>query len=166
MEFTFGGWISSYVVITNITNKEGATVFASLFWIAKAIFVFVFTFAPGTGSHKLKFLIISMMSSVFLTLFIIHIGETALACYTSCFLFGLGTSSMYALIMVFAIEEGLKIEESQTTNIVIAGAFSEGIITNLVGQLMYWFNPNMLFYSLLVISVLMWIIYNYSLTLI
>ena len=91
-------------MITNVTDSKGAAVFAGLFWVFKAIFVFVFTFAPGNASKKLKILILAMIGSGIISLLIVLAGERELACYVSSFLFGMGTSSMYPLILSFAVE--------------------------------------------------------------
>ena len=68
---------------------------------------------------------------------------------------------MYPLIMSFPVEEGLVILEEQTANIVIVGVVSEGILTALVGKLMSWVHPDMFFYSLIMMSVAMWLICRY-----
>ena len=104
-----GGWISSYAVLTEVTDSKGATVFAGIFWATKSIFMFVFAFAPGTGSQKLKFLIFCLICSGVISLLIVYSGNNELACYIGSFLFGIGSSSMYPLTLAFSVEEGLKI---------------------------------------------------------
>ena len=81
-------------------------------------------------------------------------------------MYGLSMSSIYPLILTFPIEAGLSIDDSQTSNIVMAGVVSEGVLTMLVGWLMELFHPNMLFYALTAVAALMWFIRLFSLQLI
>ncbi len=75
-------------------------------------------------------------------------------------------SSIYPLVFTFPIEEGLIIENSQATNIGIAGVVSEGVLVMIVGKMMEWIHINMLFYSLTVCAVILWLLRYYSLHLI
>ena len=58
--------------------------------------------------------------------------------------------------MAFTVEEGLIIDESQTANILLVGLLAEGILTTLVGKLIRWIHPNLMFYSLTVFAFNMW----------
>lgn len=58
------------------------------------------------------------------------------------------------------------IEDSQITNIGIAGVVSEGVLTMIVGKLMEWIHVYMLFYSICLFTLAMWLIRLYSLELI
>ncbi len=48
----------------------------------------------------------------------------------------------------------------------MAGVVSEGILTMFVGALMEWIHVNMLFYSLGLVALLMWVLQSYSMGLI
>ena len=161
LECTVGGWVSSYAVLMGVTDNKGATVFAGLFWTLKTTFMLVLTFAPGNASQKLKILIVAMGSSGIIALLMVYSGFPLMACYIGSILYGASSSSMYPLIMSFAVEEGLNIEEHQTANILIAGVLSEGVLTTLVGVLIDWIHPNMFFYCLVAFSGMMWLVYQY-----
>ena len=75
-------------------------------------------------------------------------------------------SLIYPLIFTYTIEGGLNIEETQTANIVVAGVLGEGILTMFAGHLMEIFGPNMLFWFIIVVAVVMWFSRYYSLLLI
>ena len=72
-------------------------------------------------------------------------------------------SILYPLILVFPIEAGLALADSQTSNIIMTGVISEGILTMFVGWLMELFHVNMLFYSLTFFALLMWFIRRFCL---
>ena len=103
-----------------------------------------------------------MMGSGVVILLTIKSGNVGTACYLGSMLYGIGCSSMYPLIMSFAVEEGLTIEDGQIATILLVGVLSEGILTTLVGQLIDWFHPNILFYSLLVFSMGMWLVFRFA----
>lgn len=166
LECTFGGWISSYSVLTGVTDHRGATVFPVIFWIVMTIFRILFAFVPGKSSIKLQILIIANIVSGIISLFFIYADHVQFACYLSGVLFGSCMSSIYPLIMTLPLEKGLNVEDGQTANIVMAGVVSEGILTMFVGWLMDWFSPNMLFYSLSIFALLMYFIRLYCLYLI
>ena len=75
-------------------------------------------------------------------------------------------SLIYPLIFTYTIEGGLNIEETQTANIVVAGVLGEGILTMFAGHLMEIVGPNMLFWFIIVVAVVMWFSRYYSLLLI
>lgn len=157
-ECTYGGWISSFAVLTGVADNEGATIFPSIFWIIISLCRFVLAFMPGSSSKKLKRLIQGCIGSGFLSLLVIYQGYTGFACYLSAILFGTSMSSIYPLIFSFPLEKGLILESRQTTNIVMAGVVSEGVLTMFVGVLMEWIHVNMLFYSLSLVALLMWML--------
>ena len=163
LEITFGGWISSFATLSKVTDNEGATVFPSVFWIFMTLFRVLLAFVPGTSNNKLKILIMSNVISGILSLIIIYAGHTELACYISSALFGFSMSSIYPLILTVPIEKGLVLENTQTSNIVMAGVISEGMLTMCVGWLMKWFHVNLFFYSLIFFGLAMWFIRLYSL---
>lgn len=166
MECTYGGWIPSYAVLTGVTDPQGATKFPSLFWVLLTMFRFLLAYAPGSSSKKLRLLIQGNFYTGIISLFLIFAGFNTLACYISGVLFGLSMSSIYPLVFTFPIEEGLIIENSQATNIGIAGVVSEGVLVMIVGKMMEWIHINMLFYSLTVCAVILWLLRFYSLCLI
>ena len=166
IEITFGGWISSFATITKVTDKEGATVFPSIFWIFMTLFRILLAFAPGTSNTKLKILILASISSGVISILIIYSGHEELACYISSMLYGLSLSSIYPLILTFPIEAGLNLEDKQISNIVMAGVISEGVLTMSVGWMMKYFHVNSLFYSLLFFAIAMWLTRLYCLHLI
>ena len=119
-------------------------------------FRIVLAFVPGTSSNKLKNLILINIVSGILCITLIYTGYVELTCYLSSVVFGLSMSILYPLILVFPIEAGLALEDSQTSNMVMSGAIAEGILTMIVGWCMKIFHVNFFFYSLLFFSLVMW----------
>ena len=166
LECTYGGWISSFAVLTGVTDNHGATIFPIIFWVLMTIFRISLAFLPGKSSKKLKILIMSNILSGVITLLFIKADHAKFACYLSGAMFGFSMSSLYPLTMTLPLEKGLNLEDSQTANILMSGVLAEGIVTMFVGWLMKWIHPNMLFYSLSFIGVMMWFIRLYCLHLI
>jgi len=75
-------------------------------------------------------------------------------------------SVIFPLVFTYPIESGLNIEETQTANIIVAAVLGEGIIAAFAGYLMEIKGPNMLFWSLIVTFIVMWILRYQSLILI
>jgi hypothetical protein len=65
-------------------------------------------------------------------------------------------SVIFPLVFTYPIESGLKIEEHQTTNMIVFAVLGEGILTMFAGKLMEIFGPNMLFWFIIVICIIMW----------
>ena len=81
-------------------------------------------------------------------------------------MFGVSMSLLYPLILSFPIEEGLSVEDTQTSSIIMAGVISEGILTMAVGWLMEMIHENMLFYSLSLFGVAMLLVRTFCMDLI
>jgi fucose permease len=166
MEFIYGGWISSYAVLSGVTDNQGATIFPTIFWIFMTIFRFSLAFQKSSSSQKLKSLLEGNILSGIVCLVFIYLGFVTFTCYVSGFFFGLCMSVIYPIIFTFPLENRLSLEDSQTANIVTAGVLSEGLLTMFVGLLMQWVHINVLFYSISVVAVLMWLLRKYCLHLI
>jgi fucose permease len=163
LECTYGGWISSFAVLTGVTDNNGATVFPIIFWVLMTMFRIGLAFLPGKSSKKLQILIMSNILSGVITMLIIYSNHAKFACYLSGAMFGFSMSSLYPLTMTLPLEKGLNLEDNQTANILMSGVLAEGVLTMFVGWLMKWIHPNMLFYSLSAMGVMMWFIRLYCL---
>jgi hypothetical protein len=75
-------------------------------------------------------------------------------------------SSVYPLIFAFPLEQGFVLEDSQTTNIVMVGLVSEGLLTMVVGALMNSIHLNVFFYYLSLATLGMGGLYQYYMHLI
>ena len=111
-------------------------------------------------------MILGNILSGIISILIIYAGQIELACYLSSIMFGISMSLIYPLILSFSIEEGLSVEDTQTSNIIMAGVISEGILTMAVGWLMEAIHENMLFYSLSLFGVVMLFIRTFCMGLI
>jgi fucose permease len=124
LECTYGGWISSFAVLTQVANRQQATIYPSLFWVLMTIFRIGLAFLPGSGHKKLRIQIEANIGSGIISLVLIYMGHTQLACYLSAVMFGFSMSTIYPLILLFPSEVGLHTEDRQTSNIVMAGVIS------------------------------------------
>lgn len=68
-----GGWISSYATMSGISDKEGAALFATIFWGFFTLFRFVLPIFKAQDSTKLKrcldLCLLTLASSIALALF-------------------------------------------------------------------------------------------------
>lgn len=71
-ESNVGGWISSYATLSGIADKEGAAIFATIFWAFFTLFRFVFPLIKSKDSSKLKgsldFCLIALIICIILAL--------------------------------------------------------------------------------------------------
>lgn len=154
------------MVLNHIADKEGATIYPTIFWTAMTLARLVIAFLPCSSSQKLKSLILGSFFSGAISLILIYMNLLTLACYASAVLFGISLSSIYPLIFSFPLEQGFTLEDSQTTNIVTTGLISEGIMTALAGVLMHWLDLNMFFFSLCFMTLAMFVLEKYCVRLI
>lgn len=146
MECTYGGWISSYSILAGVSDKEAATIFPTIFWIAITAFRFGLAFVPGSTSKKMDILIKANIIVGVVTILLIKAGLTLFSCYMCSIAFGLAMSSLFPLILSLCTEFGFALDEAQMGNLVTCGVVAEGVITMFVGMLMNT-NIDMLFYS-------------------
>ena len=83
IQFTFGGWISSYAVLMGVSDKTGATFFPVIFWATKAAVMFVVAFSPGTGVKKLQILVFLLIGSGIVSVLLVFFGNIEMVCYIS-----------------------------------------------------------------------------------
>lgn len=84
----------------------------------------------------MKYLLMGNVCSGIITLALIDLGHTELACWISSVLFGLSMSLLYPLVFSLSLERGLILKDSQSADIVLAGVLAEGILAMFVGVLM------------------------------
>lgn len=106
-ECTYAGWISSFAVLKGVTDNQGATIYPCVFWVMMTIFRFALAFASGTSAAKLKWLILMTITAGLISIAIVLLGFTEVACYVSGILFGVALSSVYPLVLSIPLEYGL-----------------------------------------------------------
>lgn len=97
-ECTYGGWISSFVVMNHIADEKRATIYPTIFWTVMTVARLLLAFVSVPSSKKLKILIIGCFLSGFISLLFIYLKYLSYACYVSAVLFGISLSSIYPLI--------------------------------------------------------------------
>lgn len=158
LESAYGGWISSYAVLTGIYSKEQATIFPSIYWVSITALRLGMAFIKMGSADKLKCLLnINITTSIISVILVKAFGMISLACYFSSVLLGIAYSSMYPLILTLPTELNLDMLSSQTTKIITFAAMSEGILSMAVGYSMEMISIDWLFYSLGIITVLYWV---------
>lgn len=75
-EAAFGGWISSYTVLHNLSSKEHATFYSSLYWISITFFRFAFAVLKGSPTRKVQILaLVGVVNSVISYLITFHVNS-------------------------------------------------------------------------------------------
>ena len=153
-ETGFAGWVSPYVVMLNLENKEGATKYPAIFWIFMTVFRFVFAGASGSISKRLislnKFKLFVEVISILLTV----MGYTLLAVYWNSVLLGVALSSMFALIFTICIEFKQSISQAQAASVMMFSAFGDGSLPTVIGYIMKLLGPFSLFYCQIFMGIL------------
>lgn len=154
-ESAFGGWVSSYAVINGIQNKEDATFYGSLFWIVITAFRFIFLLLPGTPSKKSSWMYLGCVFVAISSLVFLHMypqyGNFWII-YSS-FGFGMFMSIVFPLLLSTPKEYGINLSPSDNSNFMIAASLGEGTIAVITGYCMDWFGPDMLFYTILAVNI-------------
>jgi hypothetical protein len=89
----------------NISTKEQATLFSSLFWIVMTLFRFIFAFVKMKPSKKLRICIYTqIIFSFFILIFVDMYGWHKFALYFAAIAYGISFSSMFGLFFVFPTE--------------------------------------------------------------
>ena len=152
-----GAWISSYVVMQGITDKEGATAYSAVFWISMTIFRFAATFLPGTITQKIKYCITATIVIVLISSLLAFGGYIFEAAIMSSYILGIALAAQYPYYMTWPSEFGMEFNTRQAANIMIFSMLGEAGPSVMIGYLMGWENPNWLFYSLLILSIILFI---------
>ncbi len=140
-----------------MANSQTATIFPSIFWGVMTLFRFVMAFIPSSSSKKLRFLLECNLATGIISMILIKTGYALVGCYFSAAMFGFSMSVIYPLVFTLPIEGGLRLEESQTTNISMGGVVAEGLITMVVGILMEKIGIDTLFYTIILLVIIMYI---------
>jgi len=99
IETAFGGWISPYAVLQNVSLKNEATIFITYFYATMTIFRFIFCILSSASVEKLNFLLKGLLISSIVIVVMVQFNLIYLVCILSSLLFGACTSSMYAVML-------------------------------------------------------------------
>ena len=116
------GWISSYAVILNIDDKEGATRYPLIFWISITVARFLLAGMQGKVSQKFVLLIRCQILFLVISLLFVWLGLVGFAVYWNSLLIGLCFSSMYAFLYTLPLDFGQEIDPKQTAFLIMIGA--------------------------------------------
>lgn len=152
-----GGWISTYAVMTGVSDKESATIFGSMFWIAMTLFRFVFSCVSGTPEKKLLYLMIGSVIVGISVLLMISFGEVLIAVWCSSILFGVLFSVRFPLLLALPKQFGFDLLPSENSDFMICASLGEGTLAVVTGYMMNFWGVNMLFYNLLGINLFLMI---------
>ena len=150
-ESAFGGWVSSYAVINGINSKESATLYGTIFWISITMFRFIFLFLPGKPSQKSAWMYAGSIFMAVSSLVVLHaypLHGSAGLIYSSVG-FGIFFSIVFPLLLSTPKEYEINLEPSDNSNFMIAASLGEGTIAVMTGYCMNFFGPDMLFYTIL-----------------
>ena len=159
-EATVGGWIPTFAILAGVSEKEGATVYVTIFWVSMTVMRFAYAYLPGTSSQKMKRSQEMIVATSLGLLLLIYAGWIRFACLAGCILFGVAMAPMYALVYSLPSEFGFRLAESQTSTIVVCSEFAEGTLTSPTGKLMEWGSYRMLLYSEIFMALSMWLLRN------
>lgn len=152
-EIGFSGWISSYAVMLDIDNKEGATRYPFLFWISITLTRFLLAGFPGTVTHKFTCLIKGQIVCFGLSLLFVWLEWLTFSVYWNSLLSGLCFSSMYAFLYTLPLDFGQEIDPKKTAFLIMVGSVGEGVLTTLIGLVMKYISVHGLVVCMLTFGV-------------
>lgn len=154
-EYTFSGWIPSYAVMSEYSTKEHATLYSSLYWIAVAVFRFIFPLVKGKASTKLLALYFLAMISSLASLGIVHLGLPELGMILGAILLGTANSVVFPLTLIMPQEYGYKVSTSEGSSFMLASSIGEGTLVFLFGLLMTLISKDFVFYGMFILNAIL-----------
>ncbi len=80
----------------------------------------------------------------------------SIAIYIASILYGVAFSAMFGLFFVLPSQYGVEVTCQEGSSFLMYGQLGEGMISMVVGYLMSWFTPTMLYYSIFVCGLLLY----------
>ena len=113
-------------------------------------------FIKTKASTKLIFMTVLGLCSTLLVIILIKVfDQIEVAILLGGVLLGISYSSIYPLIFVVASEQNLEVGSRQAIMMVTVGVAAEGFLTMVTGILMEAISINMLFYTSLIVNLLL-----------
>ena len=158
IEDTSNGWIPSYAVMTGALNASQATYCGTTYWIFSTLFRYLTAVFTIKNSVKLKNYTILMIFIGCACYFLHFFKYYLLVVIVGSVGFGICCSSVFPLIVASTMEFDIKYNPFQVSNLMVAPFFAPMLLTSPTGKLMN-LNINVLFFSLIAMSLLMLIGY-------
>ena len=158
---TYSGWISTYAVVMEVSEKEKATSYASIFWTSSTFFRFLTIYLfSGTISHKWRRML--QISIVFMAIscFIIAIQVYEIGIIFCGIFYGGIITSVIPFMFTLPSEFQMQIRMNQSSSIYVAGSMGEAFLSMVIGYLMAWISPNMLFFGLFLVTFAFYLIFE------
>ena len=162
IEVGFGGWISTFGILTGSMDERSAAYGASVFWT----FITLGRLAGIPLSlrfgtlQQMRVLITGCVAISCFSLLLATAGAYKFIIYFGGIVFGSFMSTLYPLAMSVPNQLRYRIPNETTSNFVFSGAAGEVTVPILMGYLMRWFGANSLFYCSVVCSIVMLLIYR------
>jgi len=99
MQVSYGGWISTYAVLSGATNQIDATIFSTIFWISSTACRFLVASVSMSGANKMRYHVLYVLLFSFVALCLIEVEFFSAAMYLSSFCLGAATSGIFPLIL-------------------------------------------------------------------
>lgn len=148
-------WSSSYAVITGVYDKENATIFLTIFYLVSTVSRFGIALIKIKTSDKLKYSITGIIVFEVLSVIILWSGMAKSALFFNSLAIGVSLSSIYALIFSVSSEFDQPLTERQASSIAIWGVVGEGALSPICAKLMQFISPDMYFFFIMAMGVIM-----------
>ncbi len=154
------GLLPNYAVMDKITDKATASLSISLYSLFITFFRFVFLFFKLDsvkmikGSHNI--LLVASIACL-----VLHYFEYGMAVvFGSTIVMGMAFSSYYPLMLALPSLFGYEVTSSNSSTFFMGYSIGEAVISSIIGYLMALTAPVFLFYSLLVLVIMMKLIFT------
>eukprot|EP00825_Cyclidium_porcatum_P007065 TRINITY_DN13538_c0_g1_i1.p1 TRINITY_DN13538_c0_g1~~TRINITY_DN13538_c0_g1_i1.p1 ORF type:complete len:320 (-),score=41.92 TRINITY_DN13538_c0_g1_i1:356-1315(-) len=161
LEVGFGGWISTYAVQKQIMGVNEAAYGTSVFWCTITIGRLAAVFLTMFLNNKMM-LTINTIGCILSSILMLFIQNTQAVVYFGGAILGFFMSSIFPLAISQPVYYKMKTSNQIMSTFVISGSFGEMMIPWFMGKLIDWFGPLSLLISSLVISILMLVIFIYT----
>ena len=160
LEQSFAGWIPSYAVLTNVSNRSNATIYGTIFWGVSTIFRFVIASMSMLASRKVKLLVFSLFVCGVVCLIILQVGIVWFTVLFSSLSFGVTSSAIFPLLISLPAEYEIRFKPSQIANMMMTAVLSSGGMPGVTGMLMGW-NIDVMFFWLAFLAGLLLVDLNF-----
>lgn len=113
---------------------------------------------------QLHTLILGCITSMVLSIFFIWTGTPRTVIFICSGLYGFAMSAIYPLLMSMPGYLKYKMSAKNTSKFVVSGSFGESLIPMLIGYGISWIGPNTLYWSSLLYSLSIYILYRKMMT--
>lgn len=150
---SYRSWLPSFAVMEHITEKQSAALSISIYSGVLTGFRFFFTFWNPDTIKSLHYVSSILIGVLFLSLGAYWAGVHFFVVFGSAIILGMLFASYVPYLYALPSRYGKVFTPGNTLNTIIYYSIGEAVVSSIIGYLMEWIHPVMLWISLLLLAV-------------